>query len=231
MANNSLAHPLWDWLPFLKILGPPLVTTNKTPFVNPFSIAVPYQDLKSWIESYEETVWSAVQKTQGYVTVAPEAHVSLHLLCYMVSLGVVAKRAQQLFSTEDTQGLLKQLAEYAWHALLTKTGTSLTPRDIKLIPRKDFFENMMGKIIGAKSTISVLSFFRQWGNRIWFQIFGTPIRPAHACLFLCLSVCAVLAVYYLSTGQVENKKRVLSSDVPQNQRISEHVKKNLTKLL
>ena len=108
-----------------------------------------------------------------------------------------------------------------------KPGTSLTPRDIKFIPRKDFFENMMGKIIGAKSTTSVLSFFRQWGNRIWFQIFGTPIRPAHACLFLCLSVCAFLAVYYLSTGQVEKNKFVSSSDVPQNQRISEYVKKIL----
>ena len=187
--------------------------------------------MRSWIENFEETVWSALQETQGYVTVAPEAHVSLHLLCYMVSLVAVAKRAQQLFSTEDTKGLLKQLAEYSWQALLTKTGTSLTPRDIKLIPRKEFFENMMGKIIGAKSTISVLSFFRQWGNRIWFQIFGTPIRPAHAGLFLCLSVCAVFAVYYLSAGHVERNKFVLSPDAPRNQRISEYVKKNITKLL
>ena len=231
MPNNRLAHPLWDWRAFWEILDPLLVTTNKTPFANPFYIAVPYQDLRSWIENYEETVWSALQKTQGYVTVAPEAHVSLHLLCYMVSLGAVAKRAQQLFSTEDTKGLLKQLAEYARQALLTKTGTSLSPRDIKLIPRKDFFENMMGKIIGPKSTVSVLSFSRQWGNRIWFQIFGTPIRPAHACLFLCMSICAVLTLYYLSTGRVERNKLVLSSHAPQNQRFSEYVKTNLTKLL
>ena len=147
----------------------------------------------------------------------------------MVSLNAVAKRAQQILpTTQETETLLKKLAEYAWHELLKKTGTSLTSREIKLLPQKDFFENMMGKLIGANSIVSIFSFFRKWGNRLWLKTFGTQIRPAHACLFVCLSLCVVLTLYFLPTRQFEKSELIQPTNAPHIQQIYKQVRGNLT---
>ena len=182
------------------------------------------------MESYEQTAWNALQKSQGYVTVAPEAHVCLHLLCYMIGLSAVARATQEQGAHIDVKNVLRQFAEYAWHALLTKTGTSLSPRDIKLLPQNDFFKNMMGKLVAADSPYSILVYLRQIGNRIWFKIFGIPLRPTHACLFVCVSVCAILAFCYLPFGRNESYQDMTPTKMPHASSVLEHGRKKFMKL-
>ena len=112
-----------------------------------------------------------------------KSDVCLHLLCYMICLTGVTKKAEELLSFEEITDLLKQLAEHTWHTILPSCGARLTSREIKLLPSRGRFDRVSRKLAGLNATVQ--TYIQNLGNRFAFKTRGILLKRDHVCPVLC----------------------------------------------
>ena len=106
----------------------------------------------------EQNLWEGLQETfhEDNIAIAVGSEPCYHLLCYMLCLSAIVKAA-----TGPSRELQTELATHIWAVLLKNTGTPLSPKQIKFLPKQGFFKPLM--TCSSHILSNILAGLASWG--------------------------------------------------------------------